>query len=488
MKSNTTAYRSLSAKVLSDRQCEEIFTAALEVVESTGVTFHDEEAREILKKAGCYLDGIKVRVPSKLVERALLTVPHRVALCDSRTGERTMFLEGYNAYFGTGSDTPFYIDPFTLERKKSSKLSVAQACKVIDALPNLDFVMSLGIVRDVPQLIYDRHQFEAQILNTSKPIVTTATDVHGFSDIIEMCEIIAGGEEALRRNPFMTLYAEPISPLQHAWEAATKLILAAKKQLPVVYTPCVMGGGTVPATMAGVMTNGLAESLSGLVLNQQTREGSPFIMGGVFTIMDMNSTIFSYGSPEFNLLMTALADMAHYLKLPMFGTCGCTDAKIVDEQAGIEDAISILMTQLAGPHLNHDVGYIEYGSTASFENLVICNEIIGMVRRMSRGIWVDEQTLAVDVMDQVGPGGDFSTHEHTQEWGEREFHSYDLMDRQPYDSWVKSGRKTLFEKANEKVKDILENYQPAPLPRDAQYKVKAIVERAEGRLKADYRK
>jgi len=488
MKSNTTAYRSLSVRVLSDRQCEEIFTSALEVLERTGVTFHDEEAREILRKAGCYVDGIRVRIPSRLVEKALLTVPHRVALCDSRTGERTMFLEGYNAYFGTGSDTPFYIDPYSLERKKSSKLSVGQACKVIDALPNIDFVMSLGIVRDVPQLIYDRHQFEAQILNTSKPIVTTATDVHGFSDIIEMCEIIAGGEEALRQNPFMTLYAEPISPLQHAWEAATKLMLAAKKQLPVVYTPCVMGGGTVPATMAGVMTNGLSESLSGLVLNQQTREGAPFIMGGVFTIMDMNSTIFSYGSPELSLLMAALADMAHYLKLPMFGTCGCSDSKIVDEQTGIEDAISILMTQLAGPNLNHDVGYIEYGSTASFESLVICDEIIGVVRRMGRGIWVDDQTLAVDVIDQVGPGGDYSIHEHTQKWSEKEFYSGALMDRESYESWLKSGSKTMFQRANEKVKDTLEHYEPAPLPKGVQGKVKAIVERAEGRLKAGYQK
>jgi trimethylamine--corrinoid protein Co-methyltransferase len=488
MKSNTTAYRSLYTQVLSKRQCEEIFSSALEVLEQTGVTFHDEEAQEILKKAGCYVDGIRVRIPSQLVERALLSVPHRVTLCDSRSGERTMFLEGYNAYYGTGSDTPFYIDPYTLERKKATKLSVAQACKLIDYLPNIDFVMSLGIVRDVPQLIYDRHQFEAQILNTSKPIVTTATDVHGFADIIEMCEIIAGGEESLRRNPFMTLYAEPISPLQHAWEAATKLILAAKKQLPVVYTPCVMGGGTVPSTMAGVMTNGLAESLSGLVLHQQTREGAPFIMGGVFTIMDMSSTIFSYGSPEFRLLMTALADMAHFLRLPMFGTCGCSDSKMVDEQTGIECASSILMTQLGASHLNHDVGYIEYGSTASFENLVMCDDIIGVVRKMAKGIYVDKETLAVDVIDEVGPGGDFSTHAHTKLWSKKAFSADALMDRQSYESWSKSGSKTLFQRANEKVKDILEHYEPVPLPKDVQGKIKAIVERAEGRLKAGYQK
>lgn len=326
VRSNYVANGSTIFRVLSPDQCEEIVLAAEEVLERTGTLVHDEEARELLRKAGCWVDGARVRFPSYVVERALRSVPQRVTLCNSRTGSRDVLLEGHNAYFGTGSDTPFYIDPYTQQRKRSTKQSVGWACKVIDALLNLDFVMSLGIVQDVPLLISDRYQFEAQVLNTGKPIVTTAHDIYGFSDIIEMCEIIAGGEEELRRHPFMTLYAEPISPLQHAWEAASKLVLAAKKALPVVYTPCVMAGGTVPATMAGVLTNGLAESLSGLVINQSTREGAPFIMGGVFTIMDMYSTIFSYGSPEFNLLMAALADIAHYLKIPMFGTCGCTDS------------------------------------------------------------------------------------------------------------------------------------------------------------------
>ncbi|CAA7600615.1 trimethylamine-corrinoid protein Co-methyltransferase [Acididesulfobacillus acetoxydans] len=481
-KSNYVANATPLFSILSPAQCEEIFLAAEEVLERTGVTVHDEEARDILKKAGCWLDGIRVRIPSAVVNQALNSVPKRVTLCNSRTGSRDVLLEGNNAYFGTGSDTPFTIDPYTGRRRRSTKQSVGWACKVIDALPNLDFVMSLGIVQDVPLLISDRHQFEAQVLNTSKPIVTTAHDIYGFADIIEMCEIIAGGEEELRRNPFMTLYAEPISPLQHAWEAASKLVLAARKGLPVVYTPCVMAGGTVPATMAGVLTNGLAESLSGLVINQATREGSPFIMGGVFTIMDMSSTIFSYGSPEFNLLMSALADMAHYLKLPMFGTAGCSDACVVDEQAGIEAALSIAMTALSGPNLNHDVGYIEYGSTSSLEYLTINNDVIGMARRLVRGIKVNDETLALDLIDKVGPGGHFLAEDHTMKYFKTETYYPELINRQRYDAWKENGSKTLFQRANEKVKDIIENYQPEPLPQDVQKRIRAIVERAEQKV------
>ena len=482
MRSNYRANGTQNLEVLSQDQIKRILGAAKEVLERTGVVYYDDEAIETMKKAGCFVDGNRVRIPARLVEKALRTVPSKVTLSNSRTGKRAMELTGNNAYFGTGSDTPFFIDPYTQDRIPASKETVSMATKTIDALENMDFVMSLGIVQDVPQLVYDRHQFQAMVNNTSKPIVITANDVEGYADIIKMCEIVAGGEEELKRHPFMTLYAEPISPLQHAEDAAQKLMLAGKKQLPVVYTPCIMAGGTVPATLAGAMTNGLAESLSGLVLNQQTNEGSPFIMGGVFTIMDMNTTIFSYGAPEFDLMMAALADISNYLDLPMFGTAGCTDSKIVDEQACIEDAISILMTAQSGANLNHDVGYIEHGNAASLENLVINNDLIGYARRIVQGIEVNEETLAVDLIDKVGPGGHFLGEEHTMKYFKEETYYPDLFKRQFYENWEQDGKKTLFDRANDKVKDILENYEPEPLPEDIQQKLQDVVDEAESKL------
>ena len=482
MRSNYRVNSSAGLQVLSEEQCRRLLAAAIEVLERTGVLYHDEESVQIMKRAGCFVDGNRVRIPGKLVEKALRTVPAKVTLSNSRTGARVMELEGNNAYFGTGSDTPFIIDPHTQKRVPASKKSVSMATRVIDALPHMDFVMSLGIVQDVPQLVYDRHQFEAMVLNTSKPIVITAIDIAGYGDIIEMCEIIAGGEEELRRNPFMTLYAEPISPLLHSEEAAQKLVLAGKKQLPVVYTPCIMAGSTVPATLAGAMANGLAESLSGLVLNQQTNEGNPFIMGGVFTIMDMNTTIFSYGAPEFDLMMAALADMSNYLNLPMFGTAGCTDAKVVDEQAAIENAISIVMSAQSGANLIHDVGYIEHGNTASLESLVICDDLIGYARRITGGIEVNEETLALDVIDAVGPGGNYLMEDHTLKHFKTETWYPDLFKRMVYENWEKEGKKTLTQRAHEKVIDILEHYEPEPLPKDVQSGIHAIVERAEQKL------
>ncbi len=482
MKSSYQSVAGVNLEVLTEDQIDKMLEASTKILEETGVVYYDDEAIEIMKNAGCKVEGNRVRIPNKLVKDALSTVPNRVTLSNSRTRERVVDLTNNNAYFGTGSDTPHFMDPYSGERIKTSKETVSMATKTIDALENLDFVMSLGIVQDVPQLVYDRHQFQAMVLNTSKPIVITANDADGYGDIIKMCETIVGGEQELRDNPFMTLYAEPISPLQHAEDAAQKLVLAGKKSLPVVYTPCIMAGGTVPATLAGAMATGLAESLSGLVLNQQVNAGNPFIMGGVFTIMDMNTTIFAYGAPEFHLMQAALADVSNYLDIPMFGTCGCTDSKVVDQQAAIEDALSILITAQSGANLNHDVGYIEHGNCASLENLVISNDLIGFARRIVEGIEVNDDTLGLDVIDKVGPGGHFLGEAHTRKYFKKETWYPELFKRQFYDNWEMEGEKTLFERSNEKVKDILENHEPEPLPEDIVNELDRIVQGAEDKL------
>ncbi len=467
--------------VFSEAQCQELVQAAIEANWRTGTEFNDKESLEILKKAGCWVDGKRVRIPAYITERALKTCQKHIVLCNSRTGARELFIEGNNAYFGSGPCTPFTRNPFTNERHRATRQSVSWATKVLDALPNIDYAMSLGIVQDVPLLLSDRHEFEQQILNTDKPIITVCNDEWGQADVIKMAEIIAGGEEELRKNPFICLYAEPISPGIHCREAAQKLVLGAKKDLPTIYTPCIMAGGTAPATMAGVMVQGLCESLSGLVLSQSTREGAPFIMGGVYTILDMGSTIFSYGAPELHLLLAGLADVAHYLNIPMFGTAGCTDSCIIDEQAGIEAALSIAMTNMSGANLNHDTGYSEYGTTSNLDLVVIADEVLGMARKLTSGLRVDEKTMALEVIEKVGPGGKFTDEDHTYEYEEANYVPR-LVNRGARSIWEKSGGKTLTQVANQKVQDIINYHEPAPLPKGVAAQIRGIVENAVGHM------
>ena len=248
MRSNYIVNNSIQFKVLSEGQITEIVSAAIEIMETTGAVYYSTVALEMLKKAGAHVDGNRVRIPASMTKRALQSVPNSVGLYNSRTGKKVMALEGFNSYYGTGSDTPYFIDPFTGERVRARYQDVANAAKVLDALPNLDFCMSLGLIQDVPRLTSDRHQFKAMVTNTGKPLVITAHDVHGFADIVAMAGEVAGGTEELKARPFIVLYAEPISPLQHPADSIDKLLFAAEHGIPVVYTPAPMAGATAPCT------------------------------------------------------------------------------------------------------------------------------------------------------------------------------------------------------------------------------------------------
>ena len=229
--------------------------------------------------------------------------------------------------------------------------------------------------------------------------------------------------------------------------------------------------------MAGKLVSANAENLSALVIAQLKRRGVPFFIGGVIAIMDMSTGQMSYGSPEMDLALTAYMDIAHYYEIPTWGTAGCTDSKIVDEQAAIEATLSCLFSSLSGTNLVHDVGYMESGKTGSLEMIVMVDEILGYIKRIKKGIKVNEETLAVDVIHEVGPGGNFLTHPHTLAHFREETWNPSLVDRQVYDKWADSGCKRMIDRIREKVQKILETHVPEPLPEEAEKKIEQIMAR-----------
>jgi trimethylamine--corrinoid protein Co-methyltransferase len=465
--------RTTQFRVLSDDQIEDIHLAVLEVLERTGIKVHSEEALAVYKKAGAKLNGDRVRIPSYLVEEAVRRAPHRVALCN-RDGSRTVLLEDNKIYYGTGSDCPSIRDSFTGELRRFLKKDIEDAARISDFLPNIDFHMSLGLMSDVPTETYFRHQYVAMLRNCTKPIVFTSADKVCLADIIEIASANAGGLDELQKNPTLCLYAEPSSPLNHSKNAIEKLLLAAEKRIPVIYTPCPIAGATAPMTLAGALVISVADSLSGLVAAQFHAPGAPFIMGGVLSTMDMASTIYTYGSPEFSLLEAALTDLSHFYKLPMFSTAGCSDSKIFDEQAAAESMMSILASALSGANLIHDVGYLENGLIGSYEMLVASDEFIAMAKHFVKGVEVNQETLAVDIIDKVGPGGNFVSETHT----DRHFREVEwfpkLMDRQNLSNWELSGSKTMRQRVNERVREILSTHQVEPLRDETERTIERI--------------
>jgi len=464
----------LSFSVLSSAEIGQIHQAALDVLANTGVEVQEPEALELLRNAGAKCEGKMAKIPANLVEKALETAPKSIPLY-RRDGSPGIVLEGRKAYYGTGSDCPKILDSRTGEVRMFTKSDVSEAAKLCDALANIDFFMSLGIAQDITPALSDVHQFAAMIENTEKPIVFTAHDRAGMDVIIKIADAFQGGVGNISERPSICLYAEPITPLKHIDIAMKKMLLAAERKIPVVYTPCPMAGGTTPATLAGTLVVSITEILSGLVIHQLKNPGAPFIMGGVLTILDMSTFNFSYGCPEFDLMEAALADIHNHYGIPMFGTAGCTDSKLLDQQAAIEATFSALMMGLAGANLVHDVGYIEYGLTGCYEMIAMTDEIVGMVRRVQRGIKINSDTLAVDVINRVGPGGNFLADDHTLEHFRQETWYPKLLDRNNRQAWEANGSKTLGQRLNEKVLHILNDYQPSPVSEEVAAKIAALL-------------
>lgn len=466
-------------RMFSDSQLAEIHHASLEILRRTGVRVFESESLALLQEAGAIVsDGNLVKFPPAVVEQALGDAPSRIVLCN-RNGRPQLYLEGHRTYFGTGSDLPNFLDLETGQRRLSRLSDVADMSRLADALPNLDFIMSMALPSDVPVATSDRRSFYTMLTNATKPIVFTAWNEEGLADIIKMAELVAGGPEKLRLNPFLFAYLEPTSPLQHSADVLRKVLMMVDHGLPFVYAPGPVDGASAPMTPAGSLAMANAEVLSGLVIAQQRRRGTPFLWGSGSGPMDMRHTTATYAAPEFMLHTMGMAELAHHIyNLPVWGFSGCSDSKQPDMQAGIESALWILWTALSGANLVHDVGYIESGLTCSPEMMVVGDEIIGFVRRLMNGIALTPDTLALDVIDKVGPGGNYLAHKHTRNHF-RETWLPRVFDRRMYQSWETAGRPTARQSARALARELIANHEVPPLPEETLAGLQAILHEAD---------
>ena len=485
MRANYRANVTPRLGVLSDDQIEQILYAAMDVLQQTGTRVYEESALKLLREAGCVVkDDNLVHIPAWLIKTSLGSAPSRVVL-GGRDREKRIALEKDQIYFGTGSDCPFLLDPCSGERRRYTQQDVYRAAKITDALPHIDFHMSLGLTSDVPIGTYDRHQLLAMLRGTTKPLVVTAVDKDGLADQFEMACAAVGGIDQWRMAPLFAVYIEPSSPLENSSAAVEKLLFSAENDIPAIYTPCPICGATGPATLAGTLVQNLAECLTGVVISQLKRKGAAVIIGGVMSPLDMSTAIMGYGAPELILLSAAMTNITQSLHMPMFSTAGCSDSKTLDQQAGIESALSIAYAALSGANLIHDVGYLESAMIGSFDMLVMSNEVIGMVKRILRGVPVDKEHLALEAIGRVGPGGHFLLDDHTMQHFRSEFWVPELLDRSNWETWRAKGAKSLGTRVHEKVMDLIEHYDPIPISAETERALERIVARADETHKAE---
>lgn len=465
-------------KMLSDDQCEEIFMTAMEVLERTGAEILNKEAREIFGKAGCWVDDNRVRIPSALSEWAVRTAPSRVTLCD-RNGKRALRVETTNAFYGPGQSNTYVIDPLTGERRKPVKEDVANSGILCDGLKNVDFAMSNGLPTDVNPDSAEVHAFEALVTHTTKPIVQSIRSVGQAQAIRDIVTAVAGSLKEFQKNPFAVLLIETEGTLVHSDETLATLLFSAENGIPFIYATKPIAGETTPITPAGAIVVALADVLVGILLAQLVREGAPVIAGGFFTIRDQENNILPSGAPEVSLMGTGMANILRYLRIPSFGFAGATDAKASDAQMGLEAAFSILHTGLSGTSLIHGCGQMEYGLTGSLELLVMGDEVMGMTRRIIRGVEVNEEKLARGVIDEVQPGGHYLGEDHTLKYFRSETWWPSILNRMRIDDWTASGAKSLGLKVKEKTQSIMKTHQPEKLSEEILAKIIAIVDKYE---------
>ncbi len=464
-------------KVLDEAGIKKLYFTALEVLERTGVSVAQKETCELLNDAGAKVEDEVAYIPAWLVEKAVNSAPKQIIIY-TIDGQPVMRLTNGNFYFGTGENTVFMIDGSTGERRRWTKKDVTNAVVLQDQMENLDFMTPLGLVSDCNPQASHLHQFEIMITYSNKPPMFSAYDKQGVMDILEMAAVIKSPAE-IEKKPFWMNLMASTSPLVHSADVLDKLLYSSEKRIPVIYSCTQAAGATTPVTLAGTVVINLAEGLSALVISQLKNEGAPMIMPGVITNMDMKTSVTSYGSPESTLMACALAEVYHWLGLTHFGTAGCSDAKVADEQAAIESCFTCLTQALTGCNVIHDIGYLESGLAGSLDLVVMTNELLAMIKRFKQGINLAPECLAADLIDQVGIGNQFLTEDHTLKHFRSENWEPDLIDRYRYDEWENDGKKDLAQRAQERIEHILSEPQSKKLDQHQAEELAKIIKKRE---------
>jgi trimethylamine:corrinoid methyltransferase-like protein len=475
-----TGMRGGVLKLVSEEDVERLHQAALSLLREPGLQSESDLFLDLFAKGGAHVDrdARTIRLPAEMVEAAIASAPSSFVLHGRRDEANSLLLEPGRVYYGMGGTSePMFFD-FQLGRgRQPTKQDMVHSTRLGQALTNIDFVQTLCMSGDQPTAQIFFHDFDSIFRNTSKPTVINILERPFTQHLLEMAAAASGGEEALRQSPSMLGIVTPVSPLKIA-VMNEGLIDAVQAGVPILYSPGPLMGATAPATVAGTIVLTMAEVLFGVVLTQLIRPGAPVVLKPDTDVFDMHTTQVTYGSPEQNLGKVAVIQMAHRYGLPIYGLGGGVEAKFPDAEAASEAAMEMLLNGLAGMTLSQSLGTLAFGMYGSQEMVVICDEIVNAIRRVLDGITISDDTLALDVIREVGHGGSFLQHDHTVRHFRREMYFPKLFRRQSLDEWAKAGAKQAHQVAHDRVIEILGKAGPLALPESADRALEEALRRA----------
>jgi trimethylamine---corrinoid protein Co-methyltransferase len=454
---------------LRPEEVRRIHEASLTVLERTGIEVQPSECRDIFAAAGARVDTTENRVfiPRSMVEDALACAPNEVVLC-GRDPRHDLVLGGTRVYMGTGGAAVKVLDLRTQRVRESTLADVALIGRLVDALDNIHFYLRACVARDIPVADLDLNTYYAALANTTKHVTGNCFTVTAAREVIELAAMIAGSLDALRRRPIISMVTcWTVSPLRYAAETVEVLTELIRQEIPVFLSSAPQSGATSPAALAGSLVQINAEELSGVVYSQLVRPGAPIILGYVPSVSDLRTGNFVGGAPEFALMHAAVAQLGQFYNLPVYNSSGLTDAKLPDVQAGYEKGLTGLAAALAGAnYIHHSAGFLESMLTVAYEQFVIDDDINGAIMRLVRGIEVTEESLSVELIDQVCRGGEghYLGTAQSLELMSTEYYYPHSSDRRRRQDWEEAGSPDMRQVARQKAQQILETHRPDPIP------------------------
>ncbi len=465
--------------VLSEKQIDDIHDASLEILRSIGVRIPHQEMRQLFLDAGADVDAQTelVKIPERLIMACLASAGKTFTLYGRDRSRQARFGIGERNYNSIAGEALWVDDTFT-ERRYAQLADVGVAARLADALPHINLVGAMADPQDVPVSYRCVAAVIEQLKNTTKPIHFWFNDRASAHYVLEALIAVAGSTADAMLFPCTYPFLEPISPLKFPQHGIDLLFETSRLSLPVSIGPMAQVGATAPGTLAGTLAQENAEILAGICITQLIKPGTPVCYGGIPHAFDMRTTQMIFAGPEQVLLSIAMTQMGKHYQLPVYINVGLTDSKVPDAQAGMEAGITLVCGALSGADIFGHLGISGVDQAASLAMLMLQHEIIGYIERIMRGFEVNTDTLAVDVIRDVGHDGTFLDTMHTVRNFRKELWFPQLLDRAFWANWMEDGASTMQERCIARKNEILQSHSPVPLDKDVARELDKIMDAA----------
>jgi trimethylamine--corrinoid protein Co-methyltransferase len=474
-------------RMLSESLVEQVIAEGIALLGAPGVRVHNEEARSLRADAGAEVDAgaLVARIPESLVLKALETTAREFDLY-TLDGRAVVHYGGDQVHFDPGSAALAILDPATGRQRTPVTADFVRLVKLVEQLPSIDAQSTAMVCGDVAPEIGDLYRLYLALNFMRKPIVTGAFRIDTWWTMKAMLSAAAGGDAALEARPTAVFDVCPSPPLLWSDLTCQNLIDCARAGIPAQLVSMPLAGATAPVTLAAAVVQHAAECLSGIVIGQLARPGAKIVWGGSPAAFDMREGTTPMGDVGTWMIDCAYAQVGQRLGLPTHAYLGMSDAKVIDAQCGLESAGGTLLGALAGVNMISGAGMMDFESCQSLEKLVIDAEVIGMTKRLLRGIEPRDQPIALSLFARLGHRADYLADPHTLKWFAKELYlPSPVIDRASTEGWLRKGATTAAERAAERVNALVASYRPVPMARELRAELRELATAAARRFGMD---